>query len=220
MNIWDWCVDYLHLVYLQIRSLFVAHIHKRLDSSALTFVLIPGVYERWSALQFLGDGLEARGYQVLSLPELGYNRQPIPVLAQKVSGALAAHGLQRVIIVSHSKGGLVGQYILRHLNTTDVVKHVIGIATPWSGTMVGRLLRFKATAELLPTSEIIRSLAAPHETDSRITALYAEADNHIWDQPLHHPRAHNVVLPVRGHTYILFSKKLPGMIIEIANNYE
>jgi len=75
-------------------------------------LLIPGVFETWHYMKPVRDRLVALGHPVHSVPELGFNRHPIPEMAALLAAYVAHRDLRGVRIVAHSKGGLIGKLLL------------------------------------------------------------------------------------------------------------
>jgi triacylglycerol lipase len=219
MSLWDWIVDYALLVWLQVGSWLRPQPKLSFDSQKHVIIFIGGLYERWSALDFLAGRFRKAGYQAIGLPELKHNREHVAVLAARVADFIEKHDLHQVIIIGHSKGGLVGEYILRYHNTKGRVELVVGVTTPWQGTAMGKYFPFRALQELSPDSGLMRTLAASHASDANIAAISIEVDNHILKAPLTHPRATNIVVPIKGHTRVLFTRHLFEALFQIIQKH-
>lgn len=148
----------------------------------MAVILVPGLAFRWGFLKHLGDKISSRGYPVYVVPELGSNLLDISKSAKFVREILEENNLNNVIIVTHSKGGLIGKYLLIHENNDNRIKGVIAVATPFSGTSLGQLLPHPAFRELIAEGKLIKALKLNKSVNSKIVSIYPLFDNHIYPQ--------------------------------------
>lgn len=168
-------------------------------------LLIPGVFETWHYVKPIRDRLEALGHPVHSVPELGFNRHPIPEMAALLAAYVEHRDLRGVRIVAHSKGGLIGKLLL----VGDAARadegrfdRMISINTPYLGSPLARF-GIGPWREFSPTRAVIVELGDALDVNERITSLYSEFDQYV---PLGHaalPGAENVRLPHVGHFRVL-----------------
>ena len=105
------------------------------------------------------DGLAARlgrsGYCTHHV-DLGglfgrFNARPVEelarVVAERVEQLIRHHPRERIDLVGHSEGGLIGRYYVQKLNGAHRVRHLVTLGTPhrgtpwaYSGYLVGRVL--------------------------------------------------------------------------------
>lgn len=78
---------------------------------AVGVLLLPGIYESWRFLEPLALRLLAAGHPVHVAP-LGLNRAPVRASADRVHAALAGLPPGPLVIVAHSKGGLIGKQLM------------------------------------------------------------------------------------------------------------
>ena len=146
-------------------------------------LLLPGVYETWQFMRPIGDRLNALGHPIHVLPTLGNNLMTISDSAELATNYLEAHDLTRVIIVGHSKGGLIGKQML----LTDAVRsglapnaarivRVIAINSPFGGTPLARWSLLPAVRHFVPTEVALVALAANREANAHITSIYSRFD--------------------------------------------
>ena len=116
---WWWLLDYLYAGWRQLAAVFrreAPRSYAQGDPALSAIVLLPGVYETWLFLEPAAQRLNAAGHRVFAVPGLGINRRPIPDSAEIVRQRLAAlateHGIERCILLAHSKGGLIGKHLM------------------------------------------------------------------------------------------------------------
>src|ERR1700712_4107960 len=140
-TMWFWMLDYAYTVadetQLALQRLTRArHPHWLVSSSqthrdARPVVLIAGVFETWQTMRKVGAEAHRLGHPVHVLPELGRNRQSIDRSAREVASYLREHNLHGVILLTHSKGGLVGKYMMLRLDEDVRVDGMVAINTPF-----------------------------------------------------------------------------------------
>ncbi|MDD0860012.1 hypothetical protein NHF46_24670 [Arthrobacter alpinus] len=95
-----WALDYIYAGWQQLASLFRSTVPARYSEGNLVLpaiVLLPGVYEGWLFLEPAASRLNALGFRVFSVPELGLNRRPVPEAAASVAKFLAKLGSRTVL---------------------------------------------------------------------------------------------------------------------------
>ena len=216
MNFLHWLVDYSHAAKGHIHSLIIkkpqGHYISDSDDKG-NVILIPGVYSKWHFLKKIGDSLSREGYSVHIVEKIKYNRRAIHEEAAKLHVYIEENHLTNIVLITHSKGGLIGKHYLVHHNKDGKVVKLVAIATPFSGTNIGKIVKTQTVKELLPESESILSLNKVTDVNYMITSIFPESDNHVWhDDQSYLENAENIVLKLKGHHKILDSKELVRVI--------
>ena len=186
----------------------------RTDARPPPVLLIPGVYESWRFLRPMADALHGRGHAVHVLPGLGYNSGPLPEAAQLVGRHLAEHGLQGVVVVAHSKGGLIGKLTMLREDPDGRVAAMVAVNTPFAGSPYARWLPLRAVRAFVPTDATLLALAAERAVNARITSAYSRFDPHIpGGSEL--AGARNVRLRTPGHFRALTDPALERLVLEV-----
>ncbi len=142
-------------------------------------VLVPGVYEGWTFMRPLAQRLHARGLRVHAVPRLGFNRAPVPRQAAVLGRFLEQEDLRDVLLVAHSKGGLIGKLAMVRHDPTHRVARMISLNTPYDGSPLAWVFPTPAVLAFRPTARALRALAAERSVNSRITAVRSVWDPHI-----------------------------------------
>ncbi len=178
-------------------------------------LLIPGVFETWHYLKPLRDRLQALGHPVHSVPELGFNRHPIPEMAALLAAYVEHRDLRDVRIVAHSKGGLIGKLLLVGDDPSrggpGRFDRLISINTPYLGSPLARY-GLGPWREFSPTRPVIVELGEALDVNARITSLYSEFDQYVPAGNSVLPGAENVLMPHIGHFRVL---AVPAVIDEV-----
>lgn len=161
-------------------------------------VLLPGIYETWPVMDGVVRHLHAAGHPVHAVPALGYNGRTLEESAQRVVDRLTELDLDEVVLVAHSKGGLIGKLVLGTPGVGDHVAGMVAVNTPFSGSVYARWFPVPAVRALSPRDPHILALARQVAANGRIWSVFARFDPHVpGGSEL--PGATNVRLPVDGH---------------------
>lgn len=220
-NLFYWWLDYAYVAWWQTLGFISRYDTTRLtrnaDPSLSPIIIIPGVYEKWQFMKPIAKLLARRGYGVHVIEGLGYNVGNVEDMASIVAMYIDAHKLHNCVIVAHSKGGLIGKYLLTHQTSKIKINKLIALNTPFSGSKYAFLLPIKTVKIFAPSSKIITSLTAHTDSNENITSIYAAFDPHIPGGS-HLEGATNIKLDIAGHFRIMHNKKVHQAIIDALSN--
>lgn len=185
-------------------------------------ILIPGISNKWGFLKYLGDFISISGHPVYVADKLGFNLLDIPTSSKIVRELIDQNNLKNVVIVGHSKGGLIGKYLLMKGNQDMKIKGVIAIGAPFSGSrIVNYLPSWKSYKELAPDSKIIQSINSNFKVNSKIISIMPEFDNHVWAKTGSYlDGAINIKLTIKGHHKIIFDQNVIKKITELIGKFK
>ncbi|WP_261163971.1 triacylglycerol lipase [Microbacterium sp. Marseille-Q6965] len=208
-----WLRDYAYAAFWQARSFGNRTDPEQFRTGEQTPILvIPGVYETWKFLQPLIVALHERGHPVHVVEPLRHNRRPVATGAALVAEHLEAHDLRDVVLVAHSKGGLIGKHVMALAPAAARVRGMVAVATPFGGSRYAQLMLSPTLRSFSPRNATILALARETAVNARIVSLYGRFDPHIpGGSEL--SGARNVVLETGGHFRILAH---PRVIAEVA----
>ena len=179
-------------------------------------LLLPGVWETWRFLEPLARALFAHGHPVHVVAPFGLNRGSVPDMADLAAAQLRDADLRDVVIVAHSKGGLIGKSVMGRTDVGDRVLGMVAINTPFSGSPYARLLPLRSIRTFLPDDEVLTALAARRADHGRIVSVATGFDPHIPNGS-ELPGARNVRLATPGHFRSLTDPELvPLLLRELA----
>lgn len=141
-------------------------------------LVLPGVLEDWTMMRPVTDRLNAAGHPIHVLPELGRNTAGVVEGASVASDFLTARDLHDVVIVAHSKGGLIGKQVLLG-DGEHRVRRLVAIATPFAGSTLARLIPSRTVRALGPDDATIVGLQARTDVNHLITSICPAFDPHI-----------------------------------------
>jgi len=216
-NQYFWLLDYAYVLRAQLSnasSRSDAQTYRNPDATGPSVILIPGIYEKWQFMEPVARLLRHHSYDVHVVEGLGYNRQSIEDMARAVSDYIDQAQLREIVIIAHSKGGLIGKYLLMNANTPGNIKGLIALNTPFSGSLYAYLfLLFKSIRIFTPRSPILTYLAHNRQVNTSIVSIYGRFDPHI-------PRgsrlegAHNIKLETYGHFRIVDDPLVHNAILD------
>ncbi|UWX96576.1 alpha/beta hydrolase [Arthrobacter zhaoxinii] len=197
-----WASDYLYVAYWQVHGFVLrrdpaAYLHPE-GTVRAPVVLIPGVFENWQFLRPVADYLYERGHPVHTVAPLGYNRGTIEDMAVLVERYLAEQNLQNVLVLAHSKGGLIGKHLMTLPDGGPRVDRMIAVNTPFSGSVYANLFPLASIRAFSPRNPFLQRLLRNEDVNARITSVYSSFDPHI-PTGSHLAGARNIQLQTMGH---------------------
>jgi len=172
------------------------------DGDGVPIVLLPGIWESWRYLLPLARRMHALGHPVHPLPGLGWNGRPLEDSLERARAGLEALGLERPVLVAHSKGGLIGKILLVDALAADpdrAPRGLVAVCTPFGGSRLSwRVFTRTPLGLFAPTGAAIVALAAERAVNSRIVSVASAWDEMIPDGSFL-PGAHNITLRLPGH---------------------
>ena len=208
-----WAADYAYAVVWQVRGFFDRADPDDFRTGALTpVVVIPGIWESWKFLQPLVTEMHDRGHPVHVVTGLRFNNRPVVDAAAQVAAYLDRNDLTGTVVVAHSKGGLIGKYLMVDGAATTRIRGMVAVAAPFSGSLYARYLLVPSLRVFSPKNALVLALARDESVNSRIVSVFARFDPHIpGGSEL--VGAKNVRLETGGHFRVLAH---PRVMAEVA----
>lgn len=201
-----WAEDYLYAAGAQLRSAFSrTRPDEFLSGSGRPVVVIPGVYEDWRFMLPLVRRLHQAGHPVHVVTLLQRNLLAVPKAAELIAAYVHARDLEDVMIVAHSKGGLIGKYAMMSLDPEARVRGMVAICSPFSGSRYASFMLLPSLRAFSPRDAVTVQLSREERVNERITSVYGLFDPHIPEGSVL-PGARNIQLQTGGHFRILSSE--------------
>lgn len=176
-------------------------------------ILIPGLHETNFFLYKIAKNINTLGYKIHVIPNFN-STNGIEQISHKLNDVVSIIESNEIILISHSKGGLVAKYFIDTSSQAKKIKYSISIATPYKGTLFGKL-KFHGLHEVEPNSRFINCLSST-ENNAKIINFYPKFDNHVIpNNNLTLEGANNIKINVNGHTRILTSVILQDEIVTL-----
>lgn len=209
-------LDWWYAITWQVRSLGPTTADDYRTGDGQPVVVIPGVYETWHFMRPLMDALHDRGHPVHVLPVLRHNLRPVPASARDVVAYLERWDLRNVLVLAHSKGGLIGKYAMTHLDDHERIDRMVAVSTPFAGSVYARLAPVPHLRAFRAADPVIAGLARELDANARITSVYGVFDTLI-PEGSELSGATNVRLPVGGHFRILGDARTRAAVLSAAD---
>ena len=211
---WWAALDWGYAARWQVRSLGPTTADDYRTGAGQPVVVVPGVYETWHFMRPLMDALHDRGHPVHVLPVLRHNLRPVPESAREVLAYLDEHDLRDVLVVAHSKGGLIGKYAMT-LPEGERIDRMVAVSTPFGGSVYARLAPVPHLRAFRAADPVIAALGRDLALNARITSVYGVFDTLIpGGSEL--AGAANVRVPVGGHFRILGAQQTRDAVLRAA----
>lgn len=214
-NTWHWYADYCYVALWRIHDkVFKADIarYKNGRSDKPAVILLPGIYEHWQFMKPLADSIDGVGYRLYIVEQLGYNAHSVEVSAAVVERYIQTAGVGDYVIVAHSKGGLIGKYVMAR-EAGAHCKGMIAINTPFNGSLYAKLFLMGPLKMFSPNSKTIQYLRSQRALNKKIVSIYGLFDPHIpGGSKL--AGATNMQLPVRGHFKVISHPKVKAAVLQ------
>lgn len=179
------------------------------EAAGTPIVLVHGIFDNRSIFTLLRRGLHRRGFG--STYALNYSAltDDVRAVSQRL-GTLIEQvcdetGHERVHVVGHSLGGLIGRYLVQRLGGDERVHTLVTLGTPHGGTLPAHIVPLELARQMRIDSDLIAELAEPApDCRTRFLAFWSDIDQLVIPQSharVDHPdlRARNVMVRGVGH---------------------
>lgn len=210
-------LDYLYAGRYQLRALLDRSTPDALvagEGHRAPVVLLPGIFETWRFLRPLSQHIHTAGHPVHVVTGLGDNRMSVPEGAALVNRHLQEHDLRDVVIVAHSKGGLVAKYLMGMPDSGPRIRTAVTVATPFAGSSLARFIPLPSVRALMPNTPGLLRLALSRAVNAQIVSVWGWFDPHVPGGS-RLDGARNIELDVGGHFRVLARPELLAVVDEV-----
>jgi hypothetical protein len=180
-----------------------------IEAAGTPILLVHGIVSNRSIFTLLRRGLTRRGFT--NVFSMNYATVATDVrtaalrLAEEVEQVVDETGYERIHVIGHSLGGLIGRYYVTRLGGDTRVHTLVTLGTPHEGTWAAYAVPTRLMEQMRPGSGLMRELARPaHGCRTRFISYWSDTDVAVVPQrsaALRHRdlRARNVRLHGAGH---------------------
>jgi triacylglycerol lipase len=179
------------------------------EAAGTPIILIHGVVDNRSVFAMLKRGLRRRGFGRIITLNYSPLTDDVRVVADRLESLVeqvcVETGFERVHVIGHSMGGLVGRYFVQRMGGDSRVHTLVTLGTPHQGTAPATLVPHPVARQMRPGSDIMTELAAPSPgCRTRFVAIWSDLDQMIVPKSnarIEHAdlNARNVLVPSVGH---------------------
>ena len=138
-------------------------------------------------------------------------------VADKIDLVLSQTGAARIVIITHSMGGVLTRYAIKNLGADGKVEKVIALGGPHMGSRIAVLAPIGLnTLQMTYQSAFTQELAQGGMTPgtARYVSIYSDFDNFVLPPSSSDlgPGAKNITVPYHGHLYLVYSPQVLKII--------
>lgn len=180
-------------------------------------ILVPGFYESFHYLWKIADELNKLGYKIHLIEDFK-STDKVEVASEKIEATVRKINKGEIVLIAHSKGGVVSKYFLDNSKLSTKIKYSISIASPYNGSLLASSGHHNLF-ELKLGSSLIKNIQSNKTNLKKIYNFYPKFDNHIIpNSSMVLPGAKNKMIDVNCHTRILESDLLIESILNIVDS--
>ena len=215
-NWWWWTADYAYALIWQVLGTLGRPAAAYARGTRRPIVIIPGIYESWQFMRPLVERLHDAGHPVHVVAGLKRNHRPVAHAAQVVADYIELHGLDDVLIVAHSKGGMIGKLLMSRLDPEARVDRMVAICSPFSGSWYANWMWLPSLRSFSPRDATTVALGLELGVNERITSIFGLFDPHIpGGSELQGAR--NERVQTGGHFRILGDRRVVRLVLAEAD---
>lgn len=151
------------------------------EAAGTPIILLHGVVDNRTIFTVLRRGLRKRGFGRVVCLNYSMLTEDIRDVAFRLSELIEAvvkeTGYERVHVIGHSMGGLVGRYYVQRMNGDRRVHTLVTLGSPHSGTAPARLVPHPIARQMRPGSDVIAEFDSPAPgCGTRFLAMWSDLD--------------------------------------------
>ncbi|TQL52664.1 esterase/lipase family protein [Subtercola boreus] len=211
-----WALDYVYAAEWQARAVLSrAEPGRYLGGELRPVLVIPGIFETWQFMRPMIEALHSAGHPVHVVTALQNNRVPLDEAARIVAAHLTERDLADVVIVAHSKGGLVGKSVMLQGPAAARIDGMVAVAAPFGGSRYARFLPLRSLRAFRASDAGLSALARDLRVNARILSVFGVFDPHIPEGSAL-AGAENLRLDTGGHFRVLADPRTVAAVLERA----
>lgn len=165
-------------------------------------LLIHGLSGNWRDMGKIADYLYEKEYNVHFADFLGKNMNNLDYSENAIGEYIQGNNLNNLLIVAHSKGGLISHRLLQNERVSAKINKVITLNTPYKGSLWANIV-FRELGT--------RRLKENHYKDDRIVNIHSKRDELVIpNKNLQLETGENIMLDIIGHNNILYADETLG----------
>ena len=157
------------------------------EAAGTPILLVHGIVSNRSIFTLLRRGLTRRGFSnvfAMNYTTLSTDvRTAAALLSEEVERIVEETGFERIHVIGHSLGGLIGRYYVTRLGGDARVHTLVTLGTPHAGTYAAYAVPTRLMQQMRPGSGLMRELARPvRGCRTRFLAYWSDSDLAILPQ--------------------------------------
>lgn len=190
----------------------------KMSKDTVPIILLHGLFQNQACWWWMRRQLKKQGYVTVSLNlSPWHNVEALAeILDKKIDRLRHRFGIQQVVLVGHSMGGMIARNYVQLRGGDTKVASVVQLGSPNNGSKLAPFAISPLGLLLLPGSDFLQRLAeAPMPQDCEITSIYSRRDNMVLPFEYSHlPDGRNIEIDGLGHTSLLFSRRVLQLVLQ------
>lgn len=150
-------------------------------------LLVHGIMDNRSVFTVFRRALRRRGFGVVHAVNYSVFTGDLRAAAHELGGHVERlrerTGADKVHVVGHSLGGVIGRYFVQRLGGHEVVDTLVTLGSPHAGTTAAYLLPTPLARQLRPGSRLLAELAEPAaDCTTRFLVVWSRMDQMVLPQ--------------------------------------
>lgn len=147
-------------------------------------LLLHGLADNHSIFALLRRGLLRRGFSQIFAMNYSVRTKDVRTLAvqlaEEIETIVEETGYERIHVVAHSLGGVIGRYYVTRLGGDERVHTLVTLGAPHSGTLLAHIAPTPLARQLRPASPLMMELNQPVPgCRTRVVAFWSDTDEAI-----------------------------------------
>ena len=155
------------------------------EDAEVLALAVPGAWDSWHFMEPLVQMLATRGIRVSFVPELGHHLMPVaeavPLVATALDNLMNEAEGRSVVVLGHSKGGIVSLRVLadRITRNVDQPRGLVAMSTPFGGTAWANRTGLSTVKELRLGSDALVQVRKDALSGVKIVSVRPAIDPHV-----------------------------------------
>ena len=151
------------------------------EAAGTPIILVHGVVDNRSVFTLLKRALRRRGFGRIITVNYSPLSDDIRTVAKRLAGVVedVVHetGYERVHVVGHSMGGLIGRYYVQRMGGDARVHTLVTLGSPHGGTLPATWVPHPIARQMRPGSDVLAELDLPAPgCSTRVLAVWSDLD--------------------------------------------
>lgn len=188
-------------------------------------ILVHGIFDDSTKMEFLKNKLTARGYQCIAPSLTPKNaKHGIAPLAQQLDSYIKENNKEGETyhLIGYSLGGIISRYYLANCDNTESCISLTTLASPNHGTVLAKLYPYQSGIELRPNSTFLNKLNCDsNSTHESTLSIRTTLDGIIIPSKSSYlPNAKNITIHTPTHISIVLSNQVVKYVTTHMENSE
>ena len=172
-------------------------------------LFIPGFSESWQDLLEIGNYLNKLGFSIITMNKFNSTFLGVKACSKKIRDYILENNLTDLVLVGHSKGGIISTFLLTDKSVNGKITKVISLSSPFKGTLWQKFRKL----HISDISKLHLEKLLSADQKKKIINIYSKTDQQVIPHTsLVLEGAKNYEVDSLGHTSVIYSPKTKQII--------